>query len=133
MILRLSSSAAGVLLALLQSMPATALSYSGIRNALAVHDAELNTPEGYQRAIRLEPDEATNCVLPPTEDSYFSVRRGTEPWTEVELPWTSGNDVCELHLCVRRLPSAKFPSKIGGSAWMDDVSLVGQSAENTKQ
>jgi tetratricopeptide (TPR) repeat protein len=296
MILRLSSSAACILLALLASMFATALSYSGIRNALAVHDAELNTPEGYERAIRLEPDDASNWyllgrywqynledpdaqrairayqtalsfdshsadawldlatayesegdmaaarnafvqakrvyslspegfwrygnfllrrgeldaafaeikhaveadakrgraavalsrrfepdlnavlerVLPHTQDSCFSVIsalckqqqtdqalivwsrlaalhphtpisesyplvawtddvRGTQPWTQVELPWTSGNDVRELHLCVSRLPSAKFPSKIGGSAWIDDVSLVPLSAENTKQ
>ncbi len=58
--------------------------------------------------------------------------RGTQPWTQIEFPWTSGNDVRELHLCVSRLPSAKFDSKIGGSAWIDDVSLVPQSAENTK-
>jgi cytochrome c-type biogenesis protein CcmH/NrfG len=291
MILRLSSPAARILLALLASIVATALSYSGIRNALTVHDAELNTPEGYERAIRLEPDNATNWylqysledpdaqrairayqtalsfdshsadtwldlatayesegdiaaarnafvqakrmyslspegfwrygnfllrrgeldaafaeikqaveadakrgraavalsrrfepdlnaalerVLPHTRDSCFSVIsvlceqqqtdqalivwsrlaalhphtpisesypllawtddvRGTQPWTQVELPWTSGNDVRERHLCVSRLPSAKFPSKIGGSAWIDDVNLVPLSAENTKQ
>jgi tetratricopeptide (TPR) repeat protein len=59
--------------------------------------------------------------------------RGTQPWTPVELPWTSGNDVRELQLCVSRLPSTKFDSKIGGSAWIDDVVLVPQSAENAKQ
>jgi len=59
--------------------------------------------------------------------------RGTQPWAQIEFPWSSGNDVRQLHLCVSRLPSAKFDSKIGGSAWIDDVSLVPQSAENTRQ
>jgi tetratricopeptide (TPR) repeat protein len=59
--------------------------------------------------------------------------RGTQPWTKVELPWASGKDVRELQLCVSRLPSAKFDSKIGGSAWVDDIVLVPQSVENTKQ
>ncbi len=158
MILRLSSPAARVLLALLASMLAAALSYSGIRNALAVHDAELNTLEGYERAIRLEADDATNWYLlgrywqytledPDAQRAMRAYRaawsrppiawtddvRGTQPGTQVELPGTSGNDVRELHLGVSRLPSAKLPGKIGGSAWIDDVSLVPQSAENTKQ
>jgi len=58
--------------------------------------------------------------------------KGTQPWTKVELPWTSGNDVRELQLCVSRLPSAKFDSKISGSAWIDDVTLVPESAETSK-
>jgi hypothetical protein len=71
------------------------------------------------------------CILLALLASMLAT--GAQPWTEVELPWTSGNDVRGLHLCVSRLPSAKFPNKIGGSAWIDDVSLVPQSAENTKQ
>ena len=63
MILRLSSPAARILLVLLASMLAAALSYSGIRNALAMHDAGLNTPEGYERATHLEPDDARSWYL----------------------------------------------------------------------
>jgi len=58
--------------------------------------------------------------------------KGTQPWTKVELPLTSGNDVRELQLCVSRLPSAKYDSKIRGSAWIDDVALVPESAETSK-
>jgi hypothetical protein len=60
MILRLSSPAARAFLVLLAFALAAGLSYSSIRNALAVHDAGLNTPEGYERATRLEPDSASN-------------------------------------------------------------------------
>jgi tetratricopeptide (TPR) repeat protein len=59
--------------------------------------------------------------------------KGTQPWTPIALPWTSGSDVRELHLCVTRLPSTKFDSKIHGSAWIDDVVLVPQPAENPKR
>ncbi|MHB8503039.1 MAG: tetratricopeptide repeat protein [Candidatus Acidiferrales bacterium] len=59
--------------------------------------------------------------------------RGTQPWTQVNLPWTSGKDVQELQLCVSRLPSTQFDSKIFGSAWIDDVALVPESAGNVRQ
>lgn len=59
--------------------------------------------------------------------------RGTSPWTQVNLPWTSGKDVQELQLCVNRLPSSQFDAKIFGSAWIDDVVLMPESAENAAQ
>src|SRR5580704_16485257 len=63
MILRISSPAVRILLVLLASMIVVALSFSGVRNALAAHDAGLNTPEGYELATRLEPDDARNWYL----------------------------------------------------------------------
>jgi len=59
--------------------------------------------------------------------------KGTQPWTQIEFPWTAGNDVSELHLCVARLPSTRFDSKIHGSAWIDDVVLVPKPAENPER
>ncbi|HMD38176.1 MAG TPA: tetratricopeptide repeat protein [Candidatus Acidoferrum sp.] len=58
--------------------------------------------------------------------------QGTQPWTHIELPWTSGNDVQELVLCVSRNASRKFDSKIRGSAWIDDVALVPAPPEPAK-
>jgi hypothetical protein len=86
----------------------------------------------------LSTDQGVRFGLHSISDSVDSTAwtddiRGTQPWTKSELPWTSGKDVRELQLCVSRLPSAKFDSKIGGSAWIDDVVLVPQSGENTKQ
>jgi len=86
----------------------------------------------------LSTDQGVRFGLHPIGDSANSATwtddiRGTQPWTQVQLPWTSGSGVRDLQLCVSRLPSAKFDSKIGGSAWIDDVVLVHQSAENAKQ
>ena len=85
----------------------------------------------------LSTDQGVRFELHSLGDSSNSVAwtedvKGTQPWTKVELPWTSGNDVRGLQLCVSRLPSAKFDNKIRGSAWIDDVALVQESAETNK-
>jgi hypothetical protein len=85
----------------------------------------------------LSTDQGVRFGLHSIGDSSSSVAwtddvKGTQPWTKIELPWASGKDVRELQLCVSRIPSAKFDSKIRGSAWIDDVVLVPESAETSK-
>src|SRR5271156_488433 len=63
MILRLSTPAARALLVFVAVVFAVALSYSGIRNSLAVQFAGQNTLESYERATRFEPDDARNWYL----------------------------------------------------------------------
>jgi hypothetical protein len=86
----------------------------------------LSTDQGVRFGLRSIGDPNNSAVW--TEDV-----EGTQPWTKIELPWTSGKDVHELQLCVTRLPSVKFDSKIRGSAWIDDVVLAPASAENSKR
>jgi tetratricopeptide (TPR) repeat protein len=51
--------------------------------------------------------------------------RGTQLWTRVETPWSSGENVQEMQVCVERLPSEyEVDDKIRGMAWVDDVALV---------
>ena len=50
--------------------------------------------------------------------------RGTQPWTRMEMPWSSGEDVHHLRVCVLRSASHGFDTRIQGTAWIDDVSLV---------
>ena len=50
--------------------------------------------------------------------------RGTQPWTHIEMPWTSGKDVHRARVCVRRNLSRGFDARIQGNAWIDDISLV---------
>jgi hypothetical protein len=57
---------------------------------------------------------------------------GTEPWTKIEMPWTSGKDVHAVRVCVSRNPADEFNIRIQGTAWVDDVSLVPQSAAGPK-
>ena len=58
--------------------------------------------------------------------------RGTQPWTRIDSPWSSGKKVQEMQVCVARLPSQEFDDKIQGIAWVDDVGLVPVSAEPRK-
>ena len=50
--------------------------------------------------------------------------QGTQPWTHLESPWTSGKDVRYARVCVVRNASGKFDSQIHGTAWIDDVALI---------
>ncbi|MCU1239569.1 MAG: hypothetical protein JWO71_295 [Candidatus Acidoferrum typicum] len=54
--------------------------------------------------------------------------KGTQPWTLVESPWTSGKDVRYARVCAVRYTSGKFDSQIHGSAWIDDVALIPDAA-----
>jgi hypothetical protein len=91
-----------------------------------VKTRDVSTDQGVRFGLQSLSESATPIAW--TDDV-----KGTQPWTQVELPWTSGNDVRELHICVTRQPSAKFDSKIRGSAWIDDVALVPRPAENSTQ
>jgi hypothetical protein len=50
--------------------------------------------------------------------------RGTQSWTRVEMPWTSGQGVRRARVCVLRYLSRGLDARIQGTAWIDDVSLV---------
>ena len=57
---------------------------------------------------------------------------GSEPWTRLEIPWSAGNDVQEVQVCLIRLLSDQIENKIKGTTWVDDVALVPGSAEHSK-
>src|SRR5260370_31103348 len=63
MILRLSSNAQRAVLVAASLAMALILSYFSIRNALAAHYADLQTAEGYEGAVRLEPTDPQNWYL----------------------------------------------------------------------
>jgi len=57
----------------------------------------------------------------PVDTSDF---RGTQPWSRVEIPWSSGKNVQQMQVCLERLPSREVDDKIQGMTWVDDVALV---------
>lgn len=52
---------------------------------------------------------------------------GTQPWTRIEVPWTSGSEEQLLRVCLLRYPSELAGGDIQGSAWVDDAVLVPDS------
>ena len=57
---------------------------------------------------------------------------GNEPWTRIEIPWTSGKDVQEVAACLVRSLSDQLENKIKGTTWVDDVALVPEAPEHPK-
>lgn len=69
---------------------------------------------------------------PASSVAWTADVRGTQPWTRIELDWTSAALTRELFLCASRLRSREFDSKIHGLAWIDDVSLTPVSAPSPR-
>src|SRR5712664_665533 len=63
MILRLSSNAQRAAVVAASFLAACILSYFSIRNALASHYSDLQTAQGFERAVHLEPADPRNWYL----------------------------------------------------------------------
>jgi hypothetical protein len=101
--------------------PSTTYRFSGW-----VRTQALTTSQGIRfRLIWLENSQAVSL---DTSDVH-----GTQPWTKIEMPWTSGKDVHSVRVCISRNPADEFNIRIQGTAWVDDVSLVPHSPEDRKQ
>src|SRR5579863_9173440 len=83
-----------------------------------VHTQALTTDQGVR--FRLEWTENAHSASVETPDVH-----GTQPWTEVSVPWTATGDASrQVRVCIIRKPSDDFGSRIHGSAWIDDVALT---------
>lgn len=122
------------------------LTFNGLRNVdfqdvcqyVAVQPSTSYLFSAWVQTRALSTDEGIRFGLQSLGDRTASVDwtdgvRGTQPWTQVRLPWRSGADVRLLRLCISRRPSAKFDSKIRGYAWIDDLTLLPETAENAGQ
>ena len=70
-----------------------------------------------------------------TEDTSVTVTpelHGSEPWTHIEIPWSSGKDVQEVQVCLVRSLSDQLENKIKGTIWVDDVALVPEAVGHSK-
>jgi tetratricopeptide (TPR) repeat protein len=89
-----------------------------------IHTQRLTTDQGLR--FRLTWTDSHNASI-ETSDVH-----GSEPWTQVQIPWTSPADVRLVRVCVVRNTSGKVDSQIQGTAWVDDVSLVPQPPAPSK-
>ena len=85
----------------------------------------LATDQGIR--FRLEWPDNTRNAFAETTDVH-----GTQPWTQLTLPWTAVAGVRQLRVCVNRHPSDDLVSRIHGTAWIDDVALVPESSASLK-
>jgi len=100
--------------------PATSYRFS-----MWVKTRALTTDQGVRFQLRsLGTRDASVAVTPEVH--------GSEPWTRIEMPWSSGKDVQEVQVCLVRFLSDQLENKIKGTTWVDDVALVPESAEHSK-
>jgi Flp pilus assembly protein TadD len=100
--------------------PLTAYNFSAWIRTLSI-----TTEQGIRFQLRPLGTQDTSTVV--TRDL-----RGSQPWTRIEIPWSSGKNVQEMQVCVIRFPSQEVDDKIQGIAWVDDVALVPMAAEPRK-
>jgi len=100
--------------------PSTSYRFSAWLKTRAV-----TTDQGVRFQLRSLGTQDTSVVVTPE-------LHGSEPWTHIEIPWSSGKDVQEVQVCLVRVLSDQLENKIKGTTWVDDVALVPESAEHPK-
>ncbi len=86
----------------------------------------------WMKTKELTTDQGVGITVEPMNDpnagaNYQTTREllGTNPWTLVEVTWTSGPGTRVASVCVTRRPSLNADEQhITGSAWIDDVNLI---------
>ena len=100
--------------------PSTSYSFSAWVKTKAV-----TTDQGVRLQLRSLGTQDISAVATPE-------LHGSEPWTHIEIPWSSGKDVQEVQVCLVRYLSDQLENKIKGTIWVDDVALVPEAAEHSK-
>ena len=106
------------------------MNYDGVFLNAQVRPETTYRLSAWVRTRNLTSDEGVRVRLSWFSDSHatgFSDSqdfRDSQPWTHIEMPWTSGKDVHRVRVFVRRNLSRGFDTRIQGTAWIDDVSLV---------
>jgi len=69
-----------------------------------------------------------------TENPVVNSREltGRNPWTFVDLPYATGPDVHRANVCIGREHSYESDGQISGTAWLDDVNFVPDTAGPAK-
>lgn len=83
----------------------------------------------YLRTEEISTDQGLRFeIIDPQNPSEMRVLTenitGTTPWSLVRAEFTAGANTRLLQIALRRIPSGKIDSKIRGTVWIDDVSLV---------
>jgi hypothetical protein len=116
------------------------VNFAGVCNNVEVRPETNYRLSGWVRTQALTTDQGVRLLLKSYSDlnSYSDSNivgssvtpgvQGTQPWTLIESPWTSGKDVRYARVFVVRYTSGKLDSQIQGSAWVDDIALIPEAA-----
>lgn len=91
-----------------------------------VRAQSLTTDQGVRLRLSWHAESQPGTFLDTTDV------QGTQPWTLLEMPWTSAKDVRYARVCIMRSASAKFDNQIQGTVWIDDVALTQDVSANSQ-
>jgi hypothetical protein len=100
--------------------PSTTYSFSAWMKTAAVA-----TDQGIRIQLRSLGTQNTSMAATPE-------LHGSEPWTRLEIPWSSAKDAHEVQVCLVRFLSDQLENRIKGIVWVDDVALVPEAVERSK-
>ncbi len=87
--------------------------------------AAVATDQGIRIQLRSLGTQDTSAAVTPE-------LHGSEPWTRLEIPWSSAKDAHEVQVCLVRFLSDQLENRIKGIVWVDDVALVPEAVEHSK-
>src|SRR5260370_1069956 len=99
------------------------VNFDGVCNHAQVRPDTDYRPSAWVRTQTLTTDQGARLRLSWYSDSHpgsFSETtdvQGTQPWTLLEMPWTSGKDVRYARVCVVRNVTGKFYNQLHATAW----------------
>jgi hypothetical protein len=114
------------------------VNFAGVCNNAEVRPETNYRLSAWVRTQALTTDQGVRLLLNSYSDSHQASSvvsrdvQGTQPWTYIEIPWTSGKDVRYARVCVVRYTSGKLDSRIHGTAWLDDVALIPDTAGTSR-
>ncbi|MGC1188513.1 MAG: tetratricopeptide repeat protein [Candidatus Acidiferrales bacterium] len=110
----------------------TNVDFSGLSEFVPVEPATLYRFSAYMRAENLVTDGSVHFEIfdPQHPNDPVTVTQGVagnEPWTLITVDFRTADDTKVLTVRLRR-PASTLLTKIEGTAWVDDVSLVAVAA-----
>src|SRR5260370_7247050 len=105
------------------------VNFAGVCHYVPVQPSKAYRFSAWVKTRALSTDQGIRFQLHSlgTQDTSSAVTsdvHGTASWTRVELSWSSGKDVHELHVCLVRFPSEEPDNKVQGTAWVDTVPFI---------
>jgi tetratricopeptide (TPR) repeat protein len=107
----------------------TNLDFQNLRQFLVVDPRHRYHFAAYLRTQAISTDSGIRFAIydasrPAALQIITSDLVGTHSWSLVETELTTGPETRLLTIVLQRVPSWKFDNKLGGTVWVDDVSLV---------
>lgn len=111
------------------------LSYEGLFQYVLVSPGTHYRFQGFLRTDQISTESGMRFeIVDPKDQPHLDVvtpnETGTLPWTLEQIDFTTGPNTHLILIRIVRKPSERLDNKLGGTVWIDDVSIVPGGASN---